>query len=75
MKAYSYTKKLESSLLKLTRHIDDMTVTERELLYGIGEFMVKTNKVTFRQLQVLGKLYKSYVNDGCYVFHDWLIWR
>jgi hypothetical protein len=52
-----------------------MTSKEREIVEGIGKFASTTGKITLRQLQTMGAIYKKYVQDGEYRHHNWRIWK
>ena len=53
----------------------DMSDLDRECLEGISRWVTTNQVVTLRQLQVLGRLYKRYLQNGEYVHHNWVIWN
>jgi len=74
MRAYKLSSELRVDLGRLYDKIGSMTEEEVLLLQGISEWITKTEKATWKQLSVLGRLYKRYLQDGEYVHHNWTIW-
>lgn len=59
----------------LARHQTSMTAKEKEFFGKIFSWCQETGKVSYKQLVVVGRLYKKYVQRGQYVEHNWRIWR
>ncbi len=73
---FEFSSELRADFQKLfTRSFMDMTASEQEMFVGIGSWCADTGLVSYRQLQVVGFLYKKYLQDGEYVHHNWKIWR
>lgn len=73
-RVFSLTPALKTDLGKLY-NVDDMSQSDRLYLEGISQWVTTTNKVTLKQLQVLGRLYKRYLQDDEYVHHNWKMWK
>lgn len=61
--------------LKKLGSLEEMEARDRKLVEGIGRFTLRTGKISFRQMQVLGRIYKRYLQDDQYQHHNWKIWR
>lgn len=73
--AFQLSSALRKDLGKLYKKLDDMSQSDREIFQGITSWVVDKNKVTKKQLSVLGRLYKRYLQDDEYVHHNWKIWK
>jgi hypothetical protein len=52
-----------------------MTPDEANKVMGICNFAAGTQKVTYKQLQFMGMMYKKLVQRGVYFHHNWKIWK
>jgi hypothetical protein len=73
MSIYTYCDKINSVVERLLRH--DLSRSERQFVQGIQDIGLVDKRISYRQLQVLGAIYKKHVQRGQYKHHNWPIWN
>jgi len=54
---------------------DQLSSSERKFVAGVQKHGIKTKTISWRQMQVLGFIYKKHVQREEYVHHNWTIWK
>ena len=74
-KVYTLDDCLRRDLAKLYNTIDEMNKKDKSFVEGVGRWSSQSGKITHKQLVVLGRIFKRYLQDGEYFHHNWSIWR
>lgn len=75
MSIYTFDENHKENFAILLRHVEDMTPSEATIVVGINAFAHRTGKVSYKQLQIVGIVYKRLVQRGRYSDHNWKIWK
>ena len=71
---YSYSQDFELITNRLLKR-DDLTSSERKYVAGVQKHGIKTKKISYSQMRILGCIYKRYVQRGQELHHNWTIWK
>ena len=74
MSCYTFTEDFELITNRLLTK-DQLSTSERKMVAGIQKFGIKTKTISYRQMQVLGFIYKKHVQHDEYKTHNWTIWK
>lgn len=71
---YSFDQKFDLICNRLLKR-SDLTDGDRKFTAGVQAFGIKSGKISYKQQQILGAIYKKYVQRGEYKHHNWTIWN